>query len=346
MNWEDIIEKYKIDYKIDYKNNEYNIINDDNVKTFKSEHDKNDKDINQIKIVTFNVMATRFSPFVKKDVNGENNEEFQDRYNNIVKILCYFMSNEKVDIIFLQEVDSILFIILKHACKSLGYNNYYSNNIKKINKGVYGNAIIFNNSKYNMITMTIVKLTPNHYISQDDLYSLKQPRYSLLSYITNIRTKENIILSSLHLTGLQLRSDIRRDELLTMVTNMLSFEKKNLIICGDFNENNYETFSDVVKNNGLINHTHIYHNQTATSYHKFNINRETKEYYKEHSDIIYSNIDYIITSNNYKLINYRFYPLANNGIYGLEVPYSEGEKYDAKKWCSDHALIYACLEKI
>jgi hypothetical protein len=43
MNWEDIIKKYKIDYKIKYINDEYVIEYDNNIKTLKGErgHEKN-----------------------------------------------------------------------------------------------------------------------------------------------------------------------------------------------------------------------------------------------------------------------------------------------------------------
>jgi len=348
ISWENIIQKYNIEYKLESINNEneIKIVVDSNIKSLGNDKSIIATNLSNISIITLNVMATKFSNYVKKTYDNETNKECIDRYNNIIKILCYFVDIIKIDFIFLQEVDTILLVMIKTIMNRFNYSVFFSNNDKTISKNKYGNCIVTNKNKYKLITYTILKITPDKYIKEDTLYSIKAPRYTLLLYLNNIKTNDNIILSTVHLTGLQNRTDIRKDELVILINKMLTLEKTNLIICGDFNEDDINNFNNVVNSHSLILQTKIlFNDQIATSYHKWNLDRKDNRFYKEKDENIYKNLDHIITSNNYKIKDYILYPNFKNGVFGLEVPYKENEPYDKKNWCSDHALIYAVIKK-
>lgn len=335
LTWLELIAKYNFKYKIHEKNKRIFIEND------KTEIIINKSSDNKMKIITFNIMATRFSSFSKKNILGETTQEMENRYNNIINIISYFMIEYNVDLIFLQETDAILCTMINNICKKTKYELLFSNNIKSLNKRTYGDSIIINTSIYNLLISTNIKITPDKYISNsDDMYSLRKPRSAIIAYIYDTLRNKNIIISSFHLTGIKNRSDIRKDELNTLLNYMILFNKDNIILCGDTNENNYDMLQELFNNNGLVSNNDMYSSTTATSYHKWNMKRELNEYYKEKETDIYQNIDLAITTKNYKKKRSIMFPNHRHGVYGLEVPYNEKQTYDKTKWCSDHALIY------
>jgi endonuclease/exonuclease/phosphatase family metal-dependent hydrolase len=115
--------------------------------------------------------------------------------------------------------------------------------------------------------------------------------------------------------------------------------KNNTIICGDFNETNYNEVKKIVRNKLRVFDKYFERNNFATSYHPWNINRETNEMYEEPSHHKYKSIDYLLYSKDLQVEKYISKPTIN-GIYNVEEPYKNKKtKYIYKMWPSDHALI-------
>ena len=350
MNWTQILKtnnmnnkliiksNNKVFWELDKKNNLFDL----------SSFPKN----NKFRIINFNLLATAVSNFKTYDHKKESGKMIELRYNNIAKILLYFM-HTNIDIINLQELDGSMYLLLNGLIKlynlpyKLFFNNYFIKK-KKLNFRGYDVGIIVNIKKYKILKCILKNITPQKILNENSLYTTKRSKKAFFCEIQNKINNKKIAIISTHLSGQPQRPDIRIEELNTII----KFIKNNLnvnftFITGDFNDQNYESINKIVLAGNLSIYKKYVNNLfTATSFHKINLIRETQKFEIFDDIDIFQTIDYLVSNINEKKINHIMMPHPINGIYGYENPYNDiikinDHNYLENKnvWPSDHALI-------
>lgn len=303
----------------------WNILRENYFKLFdnKLENDNYDN-YDNVKLVSLNILAHQYTNFTRGDrFNKESDREMRLRYIKLYKILKELNS----DIYCLQEVDQIANKYLSVKFKAIGYNlNYVYNDLNN------GLLIIWRNN-YKLLGVN-KKIITNDYNTENKSYPIKKQICQLVNLQIN---KKKITIINTRLWGHPDRIDVRLNEL----GNILNIKKKeeNSIICGDFNETDYIKIKNFVNFKYNIYEEYFKTRNFATSYHPWNLNRETKKMYKEPLNHKYKNVDYLLYSKNITINKFESLP-TSFGIYNIEEPYKDKKiKYDMSKWCSDHALM-------
>ena len=303
----------------------YNNINDDCVKYWDILRRDFFKGVtSSLKVVTFNILAHKHTNFTRGNkINGETIEEMQYRY---VKILNELKKMD-ADIYCLQEVDELASKFLSSEFNKIGYNNNYVSKNKNDGLLILWRKIFKMKKKFK-------KFITNRYKTSNKSYPYKPQIAQFL--ILNINNQDFTVVNT-KLWGHPDRIDVRSNELKNILKNIKN--KNKTIICGDFNETNYNEVNKIVRNKLHVFDKYFKRNNFATSYHPWNLNRETNEMYEEPPHHKYKSIDYLLYSKGLQVENYISKPTAN-GIYNIEEPYKNKKtKYNYKMWPSDHALI-------
>ena len=243
----------------------WNILRENYFKLFIN---KNEKYVgNNLKLVSLNILAHQYTNFTRGDrFKKESDHEMRLRYIKLYNVLKELNS----DIYCLQEVDQIANKYLNIKFKKDGYNlNYVYNDLNN------GLLIIWRNN-YKLIGLE-KKIITKDYDTENKSYPVKKQ----IAQIVNLEiNNDKITLVNTRLWGHPDRIDVRLDEL----GSILNIRNKeiNSIICGDFNETNYKKIKNFVKNKYNIYKNYFKIKNFSTSYHPWNIDRETKKMYKSH----------------------------------------------------------------
>ena len=108
---------------------------------------------NKIKLINFNMLATHVSHFKTPDYKKEDKDMLELRYNNIAKILLYYMYHQLIDIINMQELDGAMYLLLKNIIQlyDLPYIIFFNKYFIKKNKLHFRNydiGVIINKKKF------------------------------------------------------------------------------------------------------------------------------------------------------------------------------------------------------
>jgi endonuclease/exonuclease/phosphatase family metal-dependent hydrolase len=280
--------------------------------------------ITNFNVVTFNILAHKYTNFTRgHKTEKETQEEMKLRYVNLSNIL----KNINADIYCLQEVDELAAKFLSIVFKKKNYNANYVYQDK--NNGL----LILWKDKYTLKNKFKITITKKYYESNKS-YPYKSQIAQFL--ILNING-HNLTIVNTRLWGHPDRLDVRKDELKNILKNIRTNNKT--IICGDFNETDYKQIESVVGNRLNLFDKYFDEKNFATSYHPWNLNRETNEMYKEPPHHKYKSVDYFLYSKDLTVTKLIVKP-NKNGVYGIEEPYKNtNTKYTLKKWPSDHALL-------
>ena len=279
---------------------------------------------NNIKLVSLNILAHQYTNFTRGDkYKKESVHEMRLRYIKLYKVL----KEINADIYCLQEVDQIANKYLSLKFKKNGYNfNYVYNDLNN------GLLILWRDN--NRLLGINKKIITKDYDIKNKSYPIKKQLCQLVNLQIN---EKNLTIINTRLWGHPDRVDVRLDELDSILN--IRNKEENSIICGDFNETDYEKIRELVNNKYSVYDNYFLKNNFATSYHPWNLNRDTKRMYEEPLNHKYKNVDYLLYSKNIIINNFESYP-TKKGIYNIEEPYKDkNTKYDMSKWMSDHALL-------
>ena len=308
---------------------------------------------NKIKLINFNMLATHVSHFKTPDYKKEDKDMLELRYNNIAKILLYYMYHQLIDIINMQELDGAMYLLLKNIIQlyDLPYIIFFNKYFIKKNKLHFRNydiGVIINKKKFEIEKIILKNITPDKILNENSLYTTKRSKKSYFCQLSIKKTNKKIINVCTHLSGQPQRPDIRYEEM-KFIKNYLSNFKNidNIFISGDFNDENYNFINEIIANSNLNIFSKYLNDKSfiATSFHKINLVRETQKMEHFHDYEIFKTIDFLISNVEEKKINYHMMPNQNSGIFGYEVPYNDilifNKKNNSHKyvWPSDHTLI-------
>ena len=276
-----------------------------------------------LKIITLNILAHQYTNFARGSKNEkESIEEMKLRYIKIGWLLL----KSKADIICLQEVDKLASKYLSNKFKKNGYDFFYSFNDP--NNGlltIWKNT--FKSSK------KFKKNITKKYYNKNSTYPLRKKQIAIFVSL-NINGKFLNVVNT-RLWGHPDRIDVRLYEL----NNIIKISRDNLILCGDFNEPDYKKIKEHVSPKLIVYDKYFKLNKFATSYHPWNLNRNTGEMYREPSSEKYKSVDYLLYSPSIEIISYKSSP-TKHGIYKIEEPYKDTKtKYNTKLWPSDHTML-------
>jgi len=289
-----------------------------------------------MKIITLNVLSHQYTNFARGDKKEkESEDEMKLRYVKIYRVLLL----SHADVYCLQEVDILLSKFLKVKFEKEGYNCEFVYNDP--NNGL----MTIWKSTYNVISKFKKNITKKYFNKDKSFPYKKQIAYFVK---LNIGTNNPIMIINTRLWGHPDRIDVRKDELNTILLTIKDDGNLNtgFVICGDFNEPDYRKLDEyILKRNdihdiGLNIYKDYFNNPSfSSSYHPWNLNRDTGEMYEEPSEHKYKTVDYFITSKNITINKCITLPTAN-GIAGMEEPYKNNKStYTFDKWPSDHALF-------
>ena len=277
----------------------------------------------KIKIITLNILAHQYTNFARGNKNEkESMDEMKLRYIKIGWLLL----KSKADIICLQEVDKLASKYLSNKFKKNGYDFFYSFNDP--NNGlltIWKNT--FKSSK------KFKKNITKNYHNKNSTYPLRKKQIAIF-VLLNIDGKF-INIGNTRLWGHPDRIDVRLDEL----NNIIKISRDKFILCGDLNEPDYKKIMEHVSPKLIVYDKYFKLNKFATSYHPWNLNRNTMKMYCEPPSEKYKSVDYLLYSPSIKVSDYKSYP-NKRGIYKTEEPYKDTKtKYNIKLWPSDHAML-------
>lgn len=296
----------------------YNNINEECVKYWEILKNNYLKDITtDINVVTFNILAHKYTNFTRgHKKEKETKKEMKLRYVNLLNIL----KKTNADIYCLQEVDELAAKFLSIEFKKKKYNYYHVYQDK--NNGL---LILWKNKYY-------LKKKFKKNITKSNIYEPQIAQFLIL----NINGQKFMVVNTIlreHSDDI----DIRKDELKNILKN-IKIDNKT-IICGDFNETNYEQIEGIVGDRFNIFDKYFKTKNFATFYHPWNLNKETNEMYKELPRNKYKSVDYLLYSKDLTVTKLRVKP-SKRGVYEVEEPYKNTKStYDLNKWPSDHALL-------
>tara|TARA_B110000858_G_C17807213_1_gene478741 strand:- start:2454 stop:3311 length:858 start_codon:yes stop_codon:yes gene_type:complete len=275
-------------------------------------------------IATFNILAHKYTNFTRgHKTDKETEEEMKLRYVNILNIL----KKINADIYCLQEVDELVANFLSIEFKKNDYNYYHVYQDK--NNGL----LILWKNKYS-IKKKFKKTITKKYYNSNKSYPYKS---QIAQYLILEINGQNFMIINTRLWGHPDRLDVREDELRNILRNIRT--NNRTIICGDFNETDYKQIESVVGDKFNLFDKYFKTKDFATSYHPWNLNRETNEMYQEPPHHKYKSVDYFLYSKDLTVTKLRVKP-NRKGVYNLEEPYKNtNTKYKLNMWPSDHALL-------
>jgi mRNA deadenylase 3'-5' endonuclease subunit Ccr4 len=278
----------------------------------------------KLKVITLNILSHQYTNFARGNKSEkESVEEMKLRY---VK-LGWLLLKTGADIICLQEVDKLAFRYISNKFKKDGYDYFYS-----FNDPHNGLLTIWKNN-YKSSQKFKKNITKNYY-EKDNSFPLKNKK-QIVSFVTLNINGKFIRIGNTRLWGHPDRLDVRLDE----IDNIMNVGGERVVICGDFNETDYNKIADHTASMFKTYNKYFKISRFATSYHPWNLNRESQEMYAEPPEHKYKTIDYLLYTPSIEVMSYKSYP-TKHGVYKIEEPYKNTEtKYNVNMWPTDHAML-------
>ncbi len=269
-----------------------------------------------MKIATFNILATDFTDFHTGILQQkETNQEMTTRYNELNKLLKWMTS----DVICLQEVDLIFFDLLKKWASSK-YHLFFTFMRKGEKEIGYGLLMMISKKYASPKKFYDIDISPMNLLQSIGRNNSRKGQFAVLD--------NNVVIANTHLTGVPERSDIREQELQTIL------KENPTVICGDFNEPNNKLVKKLISGNGITFYNY-FDKSFASSFHKYII--EGKQMQLKPVNDWYKSIDYICFPKKWKVGCSIILPSEDYGMYGID---------SLEEWPSDHTFIQVELKQI
>ena len=321
------------------------------------------------KVVSFNILANRFTYYSTDSHKGESLGSMNYRYQSIISILWTILA----DIYLLQEVDHHFYNLIK---RSNFRKNYYISYLfcqardNEVNKDDIGLLLLINKKQYHVSKSLNSKINSLEQKKEYPLLKYKGEPSSFIGFnhiiqkngkeVGNIKKISQLliieknhhpfIVINCHFEGRPERQDIRIEQFkhcCQIAQNCITQYdlEHRLLIGGDFNEPKEKDIQKLYLSKIPFNLKLLNVKPDYTSNLRYQKNKETKKWEKINR---VEKIDYLIGSNDFKITHEEVIPKEDIKKFPIWQQtfeaFNSNKLKKVKNWPSDHRLVSFLLE--